>query len=83
MISAMHRTPIRLPAYCLMPNHWHMVLWPRKDGELTQFLRWLTITHSQRLHAHRHTTGYGHIYQGRFKSFPIEQDESLLTVRRC
>ena len=82
MISAMHRTPIRLPAYCLMRNHWHMVLWPRKDGELTQFLRWLTITHSQRLHAHRHTTGYGHIYQGRFKSFPIEQDESLLTVRR-
>ena len=49
---------------------------------MTEFLRWLTITHSQRLHAHRHTTGYGHIYQGRFKSFPIEQDESLLNVPR-
>ena len=49
---------------------------------MTEFLRWLTITHSQRLHAHRHTTGYGHIYQGRFKSFPIEQDESLLNVLR-
>jgi len=82
MISAMHRTPIRLLAYCLMPNHWHMVLLPRKDGEMTQFLRRLTITHSQRLHAHRHMTGYGHIYQGRFKSFPIEQDESLLNVLR-
>ena len=82
MISAMQRTPIRLLAYCLMPNHWHMVLWPMKDGEMTEFLRWLTITHSQRLHAHRHTTGYGHIYQGRFKSFPIEQDESLLNVLR-
>jgi hypothetical protein len=34
------------------------------------------------LHAHRHTTGYGHIYQGRFKSFPIEEDESLLKVLR-
>ena len=82
MISAMQRTPIRLLAYCLMPNHWHIVLWPTKDGEMTEFLRWPTITHSQRLHAHRHTTGYGHIYQGRFKSFPIEQDESLLNVLR-
>ena len=55
-----------------------MVLWPNNDGEVTEFLPWLTLTHSQRLHAHRHTTGYGHIYQGRFKCFPIQQDESLL-----
>jgi putative transposase len=80
MISAMQRTPIRLLAYRLMPNHWHMVLLPMKDGEMTGFLRSFTITHSQCLHAHRHTTGYGHIYQGRFKSFPIEQDESLLNL---
>ena len=72
MISGMHRAPIRLLAYSLMPNHWHMVVWPRKDGDMTEFLRWLTITYSQRLHAYRHTTGYGHIYEGRFKSFPIE-----------
>jgi putative transposase len=78
MVDAMRRCPIRLLAYCLMPNHWHMVLWPKEDGELTQFLRWLTLTHSQRLHAHRHTAGWGHIYQGRFKSFPIEQDEAAL-----
>ena len=69
-------------AYCLMPNHWHMVLWPKKDGEMSEFLRWLTLTHSQRLHAHRHTTGYGHIYQGRFKSFPVEQDQAALNVIR-
>ena len=59
-----------------------MVLWPKKDGEMTEFLRWLTLTHSQRLHAHRHTTGYGHIYQGRFKSFPVEQDQAALNVIR-
>ena len=82
MIQAMDRSPIRLLAYCLMPNHWHMVLWPSKDGEMTEFVRWVTLTHSQRLHAHRHTTGYGHIYQGRFKSFAVEQDESLLKVLR-
>lgn len=82
MIEAMDRCSIRLLAYCLMPNHWHMVLWPKEEGEMTKFLRWLTLTHSQRLHAHRHTAGWGHIYQGRFKSFPIEQDEPLLMVLR-
>ena len=82
MVAAMRRSPIRLLAYCLMPNHWHLVLWPKKNDEMIEFLRWLTLTHSQRLHVHRHTTGYGHVYQGRFKSFPVEQDQAALNVIR-
>ena len=74
--------PIRLLSYCLMPNHWHFVLWPERDGELTAFLRWLTHTHTQRWHAHYHTAGTGHLYQGRFKSFPVQEDDHLLTVLR-
>lgn len=74
--------PMRVLAYCLMPNHWHLVLWPRHDGELSEFLRWLTVTHTQRYHAHYHSGGTGPLYQGRFKSFPIEEDEHLLTVLR-
>ena len=77
---AHQRTPIRILDWCLMSNHWHLVLWPEKDGELTAFMRWLTLTHTQRWkHAHA-AVGHGHLYQGRFKSFPIEQDEHLLTV---
>jgi len=79
---ALEKHPIRLLAFCLMPNHWHMVLWPEQDDQLTAFLRWLTHTHTQRWHAHYHTAGTGHLYQGRFKSFPIEQDDHLLTVLR-
>src|SRR5213596_2419872 len=82
MIEAMARHPTRLLGYILMPNHWHFALWPRKDGEMTAFLRWLTMTHSQRLHAHRHTAGSGHVYQGRFKSFPCQRDDHLLTMLR-
>ena len=76
------RLPTRLLAYCLMPNHWHLVLWPRADGELSEFMRLLTVTHTQRWHAHRHTAGTGPVYQGRFKSFPIKRDEHLLAVCR-
>jgi len=65
-----------------MPNHWHLVLWPHHDGDLSEFLRWLTVTHTQRWHAHHHTSGTGPLYQGRFKSFPIQADEHLLAVCR-
>ena len=72
----------RLLAYCIMPNHWHLVLWPERDKELSRFTGWVTLTHTQRWHAHHRTAGSGHLYQGRFKSFPIETDEHLLTVLR-
>jgi len=75
LLLALEKHPIRVLTYCLMPNHWHFVLWPRRDGELTDFLRWLTHTHTMRWHAHYHTSGTGHLDQGRFKSFPIEADE--------
>jgi putative transposase len=73
---------MRLPAYCLMPNHFHLLLWPREDGDLSRFMRWLTITHTQRWHAHHRTAGTGHLYQGRFKSFPVQSDERFLTACR-
>lgn len=74
--------PMRLLAYCCMPNHWHLVLWPQADGDLSEYLRWLTVTHTQRWHAHYHTNGTGPLYQGRFKSFPIQADDHFLTVCR-
>ena len=79
---AQEHDPTRVLAYCVMPNHWHFVLWPRKDGELTAFLRRLTHTHTQRWHAAHGSAGTGHLYQGRFKSFPVQRDEHLLKVIR-
>jgi putative transposase len=58
-----HVPGMRLLAFCLMPNHWHLVLWPGKDGELSDFMHWLTLT--QRWHAHYQNIGGGHLYQGR------------------
>lgn len=73
---------MRLPAYCMMSNHRHLVLWPRHDGDLSRFMGWLTLPHTQRRHAHHRTVGHGHLYQGRYKSFVVEQNEHFLTVCR-
>jgi putative transposase len=73
---------IRLLAYCLMPNHWHLLLWPRRDGELAGFMQRLTTTHVRRWHRHRHSDGRGHLYQGTYKSFPVQDDAHFLTVAR-
>jgi putative transposase len=82
LAEAVGRFAVRLCAYCLMPNHWHLVPWPRKDGELSRFMQWLTMTHTQRLHAARHSAGRGHVYQGRFKSFPVQRDGHYLSLCR-
>src|SRR5262249_13855234 len=83
LVKSLEHVPgMRLVAYCLMPNHWHLVLWPRGDGELSDFMHWLTLTHTQRWHAHYRDVGSGHLYQGRFKSFPSQSDEPSLAVCR-
>ncbi len=80
--ETVERTEVRLLCYCVMPNHWHLLLWPREDGQLSEVMRLLTVTHTQRWHAHRHTAGTGPVYQGRFKSFPVQSDEHFYTVAR-
>jgi len=80
--EAKERVRMRIIGYCLMPNHWHMVLWPSEDGGLSTFMRILTLTHTQRWHAYHHSAGTGHLYQGRFKSFPVQADAYYLTVCR-
>jgi len=71
-----------LLTFCLMPNHWHLLLRPRKDGQLPCWMQWLTVTHTHRWHQHHGTSGTGPVYQGRFKSFPVQTDEHFLTVAR-
>jgi putative transposase len=76
------RYPVDLYAYCLMPNHFHLVVRPTVDGQLSKFMQWFTATHSRRWHLLRGTTGTGSVYQGRFRAFPVQTDEHFLTVCR-
>ena len=74
--------PLRICSYLLMPNHWHFVVWPERDGELAAFMQKLTITHVRNWQVHRRKVGEGHVYQGRYKSFPIESDDYYYHVVR-
>jgi putative transposase len=74
------RVDVRLLAYCLMPDHFHLALWPRRDGDLSAYMQWLSTAHVRRYHSHYHTSG--HVWQGRFRAFPIQEDDHLLTVLR-
>ena len=80
--EGLEKYPVDLIAYQWMKNHWHIVLSPQKDKAMSAFLGWVTMTHTQRYHAHNKTAGYGHVYQGRFKSFPVQSDEHFHTVCR-
>lgn len=73
---------MRIIAYCIMPNHWHLILHPRIDGHLSSSMHWLTTTHSRRWLASRKVECGGHVYQGRYKSFLVEEDAYLLQVIR-
>ena len=81
-LEAIARVPIRLLAYCVMPNHWHLVLWSRTDGDISQCLQWLTMTHAQRWRVAHESVGRGAVYQGRFRWVPVQSDGHLLRVCR-
>lgn len=74
--------PMRVLAFCLMPSHWHFLLWPELDGQLARFMHRLTTTHACRWNAFRGLSGTGHVYQGPYKFFPVQDDDHYLTVAR-
>ena len=78
--EAKEKFSMRILAYILMPNHFHLVVYPINDGDMARFMQWLTLTHTQRWHQVKKTRGTGHLYQGRYKSFIIEKDNHLFAV---
>jgi putative transposase len=80
LVDACARLPVDLLGYCLMPNHFHLVLRPHEDGDLERWMQWLLTAHGRRYHRHHGTTG--HMWQRRFKAFPVQDDEHLVTVLR-
>src|SRR5271157_6219745 len=73
LVEGLERYPVDLLTYCLMPNHWHVVVRPRTDVALGRLMGWMGVTHVRRHHVHDHRRGAGHLDQGRFKSLPVAE----------
>jgi putative transposase len=82
MAAGLDRVPMRILAFCLMPNHWHMVVWPETGSAVSAYIGWLSNAHVRHHHQHYGTNGTGHIYQGRFKNFLVQQETHLYNVLR-
>lgn len=80
--QAIEKYNMRLLAYCIMPNHWHLMINPVNDGDMRLFMNWLTNTHTRRWHLSKDTVGQGHLYQGRYKSCMCQNDDHFLTMIR-
>ena len=73
---------VTVAGFCVMPNHWHLVLVALEDGGVSRFMKWITETHARRYRDFYNTTGNGHVYQDRFKSTLIEDEAAFLRVMR-
>jgi REP element-mobilizing transposase RayT len=82
LVEAESRYDMRLLEYCVMPNHFHLLLWPRRDDDLARYLRWVTGVHGQRWRGDRGTQGKGAVYQGRYRWVAVQDDIHLDAVRR-
>ena len=78
--EAIEKFNVKILAYCIMPNHFHLVLYPENEGDLSIFMGWVTNTHTRRWHTQKGTVGQGHLYQGRYKSFICQDDNHFLTL---
>lgn len=81
LLEGKAKAKVELFGFCLMPNHWHLVLRPKADADLAAYLSWVSNTHVKRYRAHYRRTS-GHLYQGRYKSFPVNEDAYFLTLLR-
>ena len=82
LIEAKAHAAVKLFVYCLMSTHWHLILSPERDGELSRFAHWLTFVHAKRWNACHQAMGTGAVYQSRFKAIPIQMDHHYLTACR-
>ena len=80
--EAAHRVAMRILAYCIMRNHFHLVVWPYAGDDLPAFMQILMNLHIQRYLRHYRPSSPGHIYQGRYTNSIVQSDPHLFRLIR-
>jgi putative transposase len=82
IVETAQRIPMRILAYCIMRNHFHLLLWPELGEALPEFMQLLMNTHIQRYLRHYPPISPGHIYQGRYTNALVQDGPSVLAVAK-
>ena len=82
LLEANARFAMPLCALCVMNNHFHLVVWPDSARSISAYMHWILSAHVQRYHLHYGIRGTGHLYQDRYKAFPIQDARHMYTVMR-
>jgi putative transposase len=82
MTDAAERTVVRVVAFCLLPNHWHLVLWPYQGREISTHMQVLMNSHLRDLLPRYGLAGQGHVYQGRYRNHLVQSESHFLNVCR-
>jgi putative transposase len=82
LAEADRKCPMRLLEYCVMPNHWHLLVWPERDDQLSRYMRWITGVHAQRWRRTRGQPGKGAVYQGRYRWVAVQDGGHYDVARR-
>jgi putative transposase len=82
LAATQHREELRLLGYVVMPNHWHLVAWPKSVQQLSRFMQRVTSAHAAIVRTHSHSTGHGHVYQGRYHATAVGTDVQLMRTLR-
>jgi REP-associated tyrosine transposase len=82
LVEAVKRFEQKLIAFCVMNNHFHIVLRTDEKVSISTYMHWVTSTHVRRYQRHYDIVGSGHIYQRRFANKVCRSERSLLSLIR-
>ena len=82
LADGLERVPLRILAFCLMPNHWHLMVWPTTSEQLSAYLHWTMSVHVRRYRRCHASVGNGHVYQDRYRAFLIQDERHFLAAMR-
>ncbi len=72
MSEAVYKFNLRILEWVLMPNHWHMLIFPETKNQVSEFMHWLCGIHAKKWRAEKDNEGNGALYQDRFKAFLVK-----------
>lgn len=71
---------VELLAYCLMPNHFHLLIKQKGENDMTEFIKCLATSYS--MYFNDKYKRVGSLFQGRYKAVLVENDDYLLHLSR-